>query len=119
MGLSKNRQNALIEIDKVIPKRGGGSFLEKRQNVEQLLELLQLWLRDALAIAVGSEDKIFNADQLDDLKRFTAKFGSPKALVEAIHSIEAAKRKVYLQLQLRPVMLELVMELEKALVASS
>jgi DNA polymerase-3 subunit delta' len=116
MGLSKSRQNALAEIDKVLPKRGGGSFLEKRQNVEQLLELLQLWLRDALAIAAGSEDKIFNADQLEDLKKFTARFGSPKALVEAIHSIEAAKRKVYLQLQLRPVMLELVVELERALV---
>lgn len=114
MGLSRSRKNALDEIDKFLPRRGG-AFLEKRQNVEQMLQLLELWLRDALALTSGAEAAVFNVDQLDDLKRFTSRFGSPVALIEAIHMVESAKRKVTLQLQLRPVMLELVMDLERAL----
>ncbi len=118
MGLSKSRKNAVDEIDKIIPKRGG-AFLEKRQNVEQMLDLLELWLRDALALSSGAESAVFNADQLEDLRRFTSRFGNPSGLVTAIHAVDAAKRKVFLQLQLRPVLLELIMELERALVPAA
>ncbi|HYM21373.1 MAG TPA: AAA family ATPase [Candidatus Kapabacteria bacterium] len=118
MGLSHNRRSALAEIDTFLPKRGG-AFLKNRQNVEQILQLLELWLRDALAIASGAEKDVFNIDQLDYLQRFTKKFGSLPRIVEAIHFVEEAKRKVFLQLQLRPVMLELVMNLEQALIPAS
>jgi DNA polymerase III subunit delta' len=114
MGLTKSRKNALDEIDKFLPRRGG-AFLEKRQNVEQMLQLLELWLRDSLAIASGAESAVFNIDQLEALRSFTSRFGAPASLIEAIHSVESAKRKVSLQLQLRPVMLELVMDLERSL----
>ncbi len=113
--LSRSRSHALAEIDTFLPKRGG-SFLTNRQKVEQLLQLLELWLRDALAISSGAEKDVFNIDQLDYLKRFTAKFGTVAHIVAAIHSVEDAKRKVFLQLQLRPVMLELVMNLENNLI---
>ncbi|MBS1902119.1 MAG: AAA family ATPase [Bacteroidetes bacterium] len=118
MGLTRSRKNALDEIDKFLPRRGG-AFLEKRQNVEQMLQLLELWLRDALALASGAGSVVFNVDQLDALERFTSRFGNPAALIEAIHSVHAAKRNVALQLQLRPVMLELVMDLERSLVSTT
>ena len=118
MGLSKSRKNALDVIDKFLPRRGG-SFLEKRQNVEQMLQLLELWLRDALAISSGAESAVFNIDQLDDLRRFTSRFGAPSALIEAIRAVELAKRKVSLQLQLRPVILELVIDLERTFLSPS
>jgi DNA polymerase-3 subunit delta' len=116
MGLSKSRKNALAEIDNFLPRAGGGSFLEKRQTVEQLLHLLTLWLRDALAIASGNEDYLFNVDQLDYLKRFNAKFGNPKNIANALRTIEIAQRNVRLQLQLRPVVLQLVIDMEQALI---
>jgi DNA polymerase-3 subunit delta' len=117
MGLTKSRKNMLTEIDGFLPRFGGGSFLEKRQTVEQLLHLLSLWLRDALAISSGSSDQIFNNDQIDTLKAFTAKFGKPANIVKALHAVEIAQRNVALQLQLRPVMLQMTMDIEEALLA--
>ncbi len=116
MGLSQSRKNALAEIDNFLPRAGGGSFLEKRHTVEQLLHLLTLWLRDALAISSGSEEYIFNNDQLDDLKRFTSRFGVPINIVKALRAVEIAQRNVHLQLQLRPVVLQMVIDMEAALV---
>jgi DNA polymerase-3 subunit delta' len=116
MGLSQSRKNALTEIDNFLPRAGGGSFLEKRHTVEQLLHLLTLWLRDALAISSGSEEYIFNNDQLDDLKRFTSRFGVPLNIVKALRAVEIAQRNVRLQLQLRPVVLQMVIEMEAALI---
>ncbi|MDP4221146.1 MAG: hypothetical protein Q8896_11990, partial [Bacteroidota bacterium] len=75
-----------------------------------------LWLRDALALVAGSDEYLFNSDQLDDLKRFTSRFGSPRGIVQALRSVETAQRNVRLQLQLRPVVLQLVIDLEQALV---
>ncbi len=118
MGLSQSRKNALAEIDNFLPRAGGGSFLEKRHTVEQLLHLLTLWLRDALAISSGSEEYIFNNDQLDDLKRFTSRFGVPINIVKALRAVEIAQRNVHLQLQLRPVVLQMVIEMEQALITA-
>jgi DNA polymerase-3 subunit delta' len=115
MGLSKSRKNTITEMDNFLPRAGGGSFLEKRQMLEQLLHLLTLWLRDALAISSGSNEYIFNNDQIDVLKNFTAKFGNPAGIVKALHIIEIAQRNVALQLQLRPVVLEMAMDIEEAL----
>ncbi|MFI5262920.1 MAG: ATP-binding protein [Candidatus Kapaibacterium sp.] len=143
MGLSRSRKNALAEIDNFLPRAGGGSFLEKRQTVEQLLHLLTLWLRDALALSTvgatgrssnlettktsqdeqplaptrdSADEYLFNIDQLDYLKRFTAKFGNPRNIANALRTVEIAQRNVRLQLQLRPVVLQMVMDLEVALI---
>jgi DNA polymerase-3 subunit delta' len=116
MGLSRSRRNAIAEIDNFLPRAGGGSFLEKRQTVEQLLHLLTLWLRDALAISSGSEEYLFNNDQLDDLKKFTSRFGVPGNIVKALRTVETAQRNVHLQLQLRPVVLQMIMDMEQALI---
>ena len=115
MGLSKSRRNAVKEIDVFIPRAGGGSFLEKRVAVEQRLLLLALWLRDALALATNSDDRIINLDQRTDLDRFVSRFGDPPSIIKAIRAVEKAQSQTRMQLQLRPVMLNLVMELEGAL----
>ncbi len=121
MGLSKSRRNAVLEINKLLP-RSGGNFLEKRQAVEQCLVLLMLWLRDALALSVANdnrsdaENEIINLDQLEDLRKFVARFGEPRGIIAAIASVDRAMYYAKLQLQLRPVMLQLVVELETALV---
>ncbi len=120
MGLSKSRRNAVLEINKLLP-RSGGNFLEKRQAVEQCLVLLTLWLRDALALSVAkgglaSEDReIINLDQKDDLMKFVSRFGDPRRIIAAIASVDRAMYHARMQLQLRPVMLQLVAELEVAL----
>lgn len=119
MGLSKSRRNAALEVDKFLPRSGGGKFLEKRQAVEQRLGLLTLWLRDALALSTKAEGEIINRDQLEDLTKFVARLGEPRRIIAAIASVDRAMHRVKLQLQLRAVMLELVVELEQALVMTN
>ncbi len=120
MGLSKSRRNAVIEINKLLP-RSGGSFLEKRQSVEQCLVLLTLWLRDALALSVSKgslaneDNEIINLDQKEDLMKFVARFGDPRRIMGAIAAVDRAMHHTRQQLQLRPVMLQLVVDLELAL----
>ena len=116
MGLSRSRRKAQIEIDKFLP-RSGGKFLEKRQAVEQRLALLVLWLRDALALSTKATEEIINRDQIEDLTKFVDRLGEPWRIIAAIASVDRAIHRVKLQLQLRAVMMELVVELEQALVA--
>jgi DNA polymerase-3 subunit delta' len=116
MGLSKSRRNATIEIDKFLPRAAGGKFLDKRQAVERRLTLLTLWLRDALALSTLAESEIVNFDQKEDLMKFVTRLGEPKRIIAAISAVDRAMHLTKLQLQLRPVMLQLVMDLETALV---
>jgi DNA polymerase III subunit delta' len=117
MGLSRSRKNALHEIDIFLPRSSAGSFLEKRQAVEQRLILLTLWLRDALAISTDSSEQIINIDQREDLDRFVSRFGEPDRIIQAIRAVERAQGLTRQQVQLRPMMLDLVMGLESALVS--
>jgi DNA polymerase-3 subunit delta' len=115
-GLTGRRLDASRQIDVFLPRTGGGVYLEKRQAVEQRLTLLTLWLRDALALSTQANDEeIINLDQKKELSSFVAKFGDPEKIVQAIHHIERAQSLTRLQLQLRPVMLQLVGDLETAL----
>jgi hypothetical protein len=116
MGLSKSRRNATIEIDKFLPRAAGGKFLDKRQAVERRLTLLTLWLRDALALSTLAESEIVNFDQKEDLMKFVTRLGEPKRIIAAISAVDRAMHLTKLQLQLRPVMFQLVMDLETALV---
>jgi hypothetical protein len=105
----------MAQIDSLIPRAGGGSFLEKRQSVEQFLHLLSLWLRDALAICSGSTGSVYNIDQIERLEKFTTKFATPQKLIAAMRAVDIAKRNTRLQLQLRPVLLTMMMDIEEAL----
>jgi DNA polymerase-3 subunit delta' len=115
MGLSKSRRNAAQQIDLFLPRSGGGKFLEKRQAVEQRLTLLTLWLRDALALSTKAENEIINLDQKEDLTKFVARFGEPRRIIAALSAVDKAEHLTKLQVQLRPVMMQLVVELEEAL----
>jgi DNA polymerase-3 subunit delta' len=116
MGLSRSRLKAAQQIDVFLPRSGAGKFLERKQATEQRLALLALWLRDALALATNAEAQIVNLDQMEALTRFVSRFGDPRRIATALASVDRALHLVRLQLQLRPVMLQLVMELEAALV---
>jgi DNA polymerase-3 subunit delta' len=107
------RTKTTEEMNIFIPR--GGTFLEKRQTIEQLLHLLTLWLRDALALSSGSDQYLFNSDQLTELNSFVSKFGTPPKIIGAMRAIEIAQRNVRLQLQLRPVILQMMMDIEGAL----
>jgi DNA polymerase III subunit delta' len=117
MGLSRSRLRAAQQIDVFLPRSGGGKFLERKQATEQRLALLALWLRDALALATKADAQIVNLDQMEALTRFVSKFGDPRRIARALASVDRALHLVRLQLQLRPVMMQLVMELEETLVA--
>ena len=114
-GVTRNRQGVMAQIDSLIPRAGGGSFLEKRQSVEQFLHLLSLWLRDALAISSGSAGSVYNIDQIERIEKFTTKFATPQKLITAMRAVDIAKRNTRLQLQLRPVLLTMMMDIEDAL----
>jgi len=116
MGLSRSRQKASQQIDVFLPRTGGAKFLEKRQAVEQRLVLLTLWLRDSLALSTKAESEIINLDQMEALARFVERFGAPQRIIAALASVDKAMHLTKLQVQLRPVMMQLIVELEAALV---
>jgi hypothetical protein len=117
--LKRSRKEVIAQIDGIVPRQGGGSFLEKRQTVEQFLHLLSLWLRDSLAVVSGRKEFVYNVDLMERLERFSAKFGTPAGLLSSLRSVDAAMRNTRLQLQLRPVLLTMMVEIEEALVQPS
>ena len=68
-----------------------------------------------LSNVTDSAERIINLDQREDLEKFVARFGQPKRIIRAIKAVENAHSQARMQLQLRPVMLNLVLELETAL----
>ncbi len=114
VGLSRSRKNLIAELDGVIPRRGS-EFMERRQTVEQLLRLFAIWFRDALALVSNNKDSIINTDLMDDLTKFTSRFGDPSRLVRALHIVQRAASDTRLQLQLREVLITMSIELEETL----
>lgn len=88
----------------------------KRENVEQLLNMLLIWLRDAIVLRERSA-AIINQDQMNDLNSFVGKFGQ-KNLEECLEvverSLELLRRNVYLPL----VMLSLAVQLKRMLMTN-
>jgi DNA polymerase III subunit delta' len=81
----------------------------KRDDAEQLLQILLVWLRDTIILRENSSS-IINHDQQTDLKSFLGKFGQ-KNLEQCMgvveRSLELLRRNVYLPL----VMLSLTVQL--------
>ncbi|HVK38397.1 MAG TPA: DNA polymerase III subunit delta' [Candidatus Kapabacteria bacterium] len=73
-----------------------------RPRLEQTLALLQLWLRDAIALRVGaSEDFVVNRDQIEDLQSFNRKFGGasvPQLILLVEDSIRAIRSNAQIPL---------------------
>jgi DNA polymerase III subunit delta' len=114
VGLSRSRKNLIAELDSLIPRRGS-EFMERRQTVEQLLRLFYVWFRDALALASNNKESIINTDLMEDLMKFTTRFGDPARLVKALHIVQRAANDTRLQLQLREVLIAMSIELEETL----
>jgi DNA polymerase III subunit delta' len=65
-----------------------------RPRLEQTLALLQLWLRDAMALRVGaSEEFVVNRDQLEDIQSFNRKFGQA-SVPQLISLVEESIRAI-------------------------
>lgn len=114
IGLSRSRKNLIGELDNMIPRRGS-EFMERRQTVEQMLRLFAVWFRDALALVSNNKESIINIDLMEDLTKFTARFGDPSRLVRALHIVQRAAADTRLQLQLREVLIAMSFELEETL----
>jgi hypothetical protein len=65
-----------------------------RARLEQTLALLQLWLRDAMALRVGaSEAFVVNTDQIEDLHSFNRKFAEA-SIPQLIAIVEESIRSI-------------------------
>lgn len=85
----------------------------KRDEAEQLLSMLHVWMRDAIVMREGS-GTVINIDQEQDLRSFVAKFGTrdlERSLAAVERSLELLRRNVYLPL----VMLSLIVQLRATL----
>ena len=85
----------------------------KRDDAEQLLIMLLVWLRDAMVLREDSVT-VFNKDQEADLKSFLRKFGQKnleQCLSVVERSLELLRRNVYLPL----IMLSLTVNLKRIL----
>jgi DNA polymerase III subunit delta' len=73
-----------------------------RPRLEQTLALLQLWLRDAIALRVGaSEEFVVNRDQIEDLQSFNRKFADasvPQLVLLVEESIRAIRSNAQIPL---------------------
>ncbi|NUN70640.1 MAG: DNA polymerase III subunit [Bacteroidetes bacterium] len=86
----------------------------KRDRAEQLLAMILVWFRDAVMLREGGRHHLFNADQEEDLVRFTGRFGTKdlEACMDAAErALELLRRNVYLPL----VMLSLIVQLRRIL----
>ncbi|MDE3057473.1 MAG: hypothetical protein KGJ59_05915 [Bacteroidota bacterium] len=76
-------------------------FLESdRKLSEQFLQILLLWLRDAMLMQEGKK-RVINADQADSLEKFVQRYGKTElsatlAVVE--RALDLLRKNVYLQL---------------------
>jgi DNA polymerase-3 subunit delta' len=90
---------------------GRASGDKDRSKLERMLILLLVWIRDAYTLSVANSDaNIINIDQLEDLKRFAARFGGSgnlDAVAIAIErTIERVRRNVNVSLALTTLALD-------------
>jgi DNA polymerase-3 subunit delta' len=101
---SEQEKVVLDEIRATQPKRGGS--LPKAEYDRQLkraarrehtlsldlsLELIQLWLRDLVAVASGAGDQVLNVDRIDALRE-DAEGRNVASLIDAVAEVEKTRR---------------------------
>lgn len=75
----------------------------ERNEIERLLSLIQLWLRDSMMLREGVFEEIVNFDQQDSLEKFILKFKNQKienSISVIDRAFELLKKNVYLPLVL-------------------
>ncbi len=107
--LSKNIRDISSEVDRI-------SKEYNRQEVEQLLLLMQIWFRDTLALSNGS-DSLLNIDLRSRLDKFVARYPDIDYF-EILNSIDQSlsllKKNVYIPL----IMFVLVIKLRSVMIGN-
>lgn len=87
-----------------------------REAVERFLSLLLMWFRDAMVMMRGG--RIINADQEEDLRRFTSRF--PQAdVLRAMADIERALSLVGRNVYIKLVLLQLAVQLRRTITTTA
>jgi DNA polymerase-3 subunit delta' len=87
-----------------------------RAAVERFLSLLLMWFRDAMVMTRGG--RIINADQEEDLRRFTSRF--PQAdLLQAMRDIERALSLVGRNVYIKLILLQLSVQLRRTILTTA
>lgn len=108
--LRRSRVELFQTIDQIV------TGLE-RAEIEEFLNILQSWLRDAAAMQEGS-DKIINVDDIESLKKFVAHYSEIDyvSLFRVIgRSISLLNKNVYIPL----ILINLAVDLRKSILRSS
>ncbi len=86
-----------------------------RTRLEEIIGILQLWIRDAIIISrTGRADAIVNADQADALSRFANNFAE-KDLSAVMDALEVAARQIPRNVSLQLIMLGMFMKIRQIL----
>lgn len=93
----------LLEIEKIVTDY-------ERSEIENFLNIILTWFRDALMLKVGLEDKVINVDMLERLKKFVANYGEFE-YDKAISLVEKAIAQVERNVQLNLILINLSIEL--------
>ncbi len=95
----------LIEIEKIVTDY-------ERGEIENFLRIILTWLRDALMLKVGVEEKIINVDMIERLKKFVQNYGKLD-YQRAISLVERAISQVERNVQLNLILINLSIELSE------
>lgn len=95
----------LIEIEKIVTDY-------ERSEIENFLQVILTWFRDALMVKVGMVDKIININMLERLKKFVANYGEFE-YQKAISLVERAIEQVEKNVQLNLILINLSLELSE------
>lgn len=108
--LRRSRVELFQTIDQIV----SGS---ERAEIEEFLNILQSWLRDAAALQEGS-DKVINVDDIESLKKFVAHYSEADyvSVFRAIgRSISLLNKNVYIPL----ILMNLAIDLRKSILRTS
>lgn len=95
----------LIEIEKIVTDY-------ERGEIENFLNIILTWFRDAMMLKIGMEDKIINVDMIERLRKFVANYGEFEYQI-AISLVEKAISQVDKNVQLNLILINLSIELSE------
>ncbi len=95
----------LFEIEKIVTDY-------ERSEIENFLQVILTWFRDALMVKVGMVDKVININMLERLKKFVANYGEFE-YQNAISLVEKAIEQVEKNVQLNLILINLSLELSE------
>ena len=82
---------------------------QKKAEIQEILRLMEFWLRDLLCLSGGFPHRVMNTDYLDQLNHFLEKwprFDPQSAMGQLQQSIDFIEKNVYINLILHTLSLE-------------